>query len=64
MQEDEYLPADIILLKTSDAKGSCYVETKGLDGETNLKVKKVQKLIKEIKREISEEHRFYKAYCI
>lgn len=30
-------------MKTSDHKGSCYVETKGLDGETNLKIKKVEK---------------------
>jgi magnesium-transporting ATPase (P-type) len=37
----------MVLLKTSDHKGSCFVETKGLDGETNLKVKKVQKDINE-----------------
>ena len=37
----------LVLLQTSDAKGTCYVETKGLDGETNLKVKKVQKDINE-----------------
>ena len=27
------------VLASSDAKGACYVETKGLDGETNLKTK-------------------------
>jgi len=37
----EYIPADILLLKTSDPKNVCYVETKGLDGETNLKIKSV-----------------------
>jgi len=41
-------------LKTSDAKGTCYVETKGLDGETNLKVKKVQKDINE--KLVEEQH--------
>lgn len=34
---DEELPADIIILSTSDPDGGCYVETKNLDGETNLK---------------------------
>ncbi|KAI1760578.1 phospholipid-translocating P-type ATPase [Hypoxylon sp. FL1150] len=33
------LPADIIILATSDADGACYIETKNLDGETNLKVR-------------------------
>lgn len=36
---DEEIPADIIILSTSDADGACYVETKNLDGETNLKVR-------------------------
>ena len=36
---NDELPADIIVLSTSDADGACYVETKNLDGETNLKVR-------------------------
>ena len=28
-----------MLLNSSSAKGSCYIETKNLDGETNLKYK-------------------------
>ncbi|RAH66774.1 phospholipid-translocating P-type ATPase domain-containing protein [Aspergillus aculeatinus CBS 121060] len=35
----DQVPADIILLSTSDPDGACYVETKSLDGETNLKVR-------------------------
>lgn len=31
------IPADIVVLSTSDPDGGCYVETKNLDGETNLK---------------------------
>ncbi|KAL4912226.1 hypothetical protein BDW62DRAFT_195155 [Aspergillus aurantiobrunneus] len=33
------IPADIVVLSTSDPDGACYVETKSLDGETNLKVR-------------------------
>ena len=36
---DEPVPADMIILSTSDPDGACYVETKNLDGETNLKVR-------------------------
>jgi phospholipid-translocating ATPase len=36
---DDELPADVVILSTSDHDGACYVETKNLDGETNLKVR-------------------------
>ncbi|KAJ2986645.1 hypothetical protein NUW58_g4927 [Xylaria curta] len=39
LYNDDELPADIIVLATSDNDGACYVETKNLDGETNLKVR-------------------------
>ena len=39
IHKDEYFPADLVLLNSSGAKGICYIETKNLDGETNLKHK-------------------------
>ncbi|OJJ43140.1 hypothetical protein ASPZODRAFT_74987 [Penicilliopsis zonata CBS 506.65] len=35
----DQIPADIVIMSTSDPDGACYVETKNLDGETNLKVR-------------------------
>ncbi|KAJ5166120.1 Phospholipid-transporting ATPase DNF1 [Penicillium canariense] len=39
LYNEDPIPADIVILSTSDPDGACYVETKGLDGETNLKVR-------------------------
>lgn len=39
LYNEEPIPADIVIISTSDPDGACYVETKGLDGETNLKVR-------------------------
>jgi len=43
VNEGEMIPCDLITLQSSDPKGVLYVETKGLDGETNLKIKSVHK---------------------
>ena len=37
LRGDESVPADIIVCATSEEENVCYVETKNLDGETNLK---------------------------
>ena len=37
------IPADLVAVKSSNPKGQIYVETKSLDGETNLKLKSVPK---------------------
>jgi magnesium-transporting ATPase (P-type) len=33
----------MVLLVSSEPKGTLFIETKNLDGETNLKIKNVQK---------------------
>lgn len=45
IKENDQFPADLVLLKSSDKNGICYVETKNLDGETNLKLKKNHNVI-------------------
>ncbi|KAF5313608.1 hypothetical protein D9611_010219 [Ephemerocybe angulata] len=40
LRDNDQVPADIVVLSTSDADGMCYLETKNLDGETNLKPRK------------------------
>ncbi|KAG9414009.1 hypothetical protein AC1031_013215 [Aphanomyces cochlioides] len=37
LKDKDELPADILILATSEEEGRCFVETCNLDGETNLK---------------------------
>jgi phospholipid-translocating ATPase len=52
LRENEQVPADIVVLSSSDADGMCYLETKNLDGETNLKPRRSVKATSTI---VSEE---------
>jgi len=47
VSENEYFPADICLINTSEQNGVCYVETKNLDGEINLKFRQTNCLLAE-----------------
>ena len=39
MESDDFIPADVVLIASSEPEGLCYIETSNLDGETNLKIK-------------------------
>ncbi|KAF9584354.1 hypothetical protein BGW38_006772 [Lunasporangiospora selenospora] len=39
LKNNQAVPADAIILATSEPEGSCFIETKDLDGETNLKAR-------------------------
>ncbi|KAL1506324.1 hypothetical protein ABEB36_005712 [Hypothenemus hampei] len=41
LSNNEVVPADILLLRSSDSSGLCYIDTSHLDGETNLKQRQV-----------------------
>uniref|UniRef100_A0A8C2YER3 Phospholipid-transporting ATPase n=1 Tax=Coturnix japonica TaxID=93934 RepID=A0A8C2YER3_COTJA len=52
---NEIIPADMVLLYSSDLDGICYIETAGLDGETNLKQRQVVRGYSEQVSEIDPE---------
>ncbi|OCF37231.1 phospholipid-translocating ATPase [Kwoniella heveanensis BCC8398] len=56
LRDNEQVPADIIVLSTSNADNLCFVETKNLDGETNLKIRRGLKATASINSEEDLEH--------
>ena len=50
LRVDEKVPADLIVISTSNEDGLCYVETKNIDGETNLKIRTSCSKLLEISR--------------
>eukprot|EP01125_Pyxidicula_operculata_P011525 TRINITY_DN3773_c0_g2_i1.p1 TRINITY_DN3773_c0_g2~~TRINITY_DN3773_c0_g2_i1.p1 ORF type:complete len:1031 (+),score=208.03 TRINITY_DN3773_c0_g2_i1:106-3198(+) len=51
INENQEVPADLVLLNSSTDEGVCYVETSNLDGETNLKLFKAPKDTCKLKEE-------------
>ena len=56
LRDNDQVPADIIVLATSNPDALAFVETKNLDGETNLKVRKALKATSSIMSEEDLEH--------
>ena len=56
LRENDQVPADIVVLSTSDSDGVCYLETKNLDGETNLKPRRSLKATASLQSEEDIEH--------
>ncbi|KAH6588459.1 hypothetical protein BASA61_005914 [Batrachochytrium salamandrivorans] len=49
LRNNDNIPADVIIVSTSEPDSVCYVETKNLDGETNLKIKRGINVLKHIR---------------
>ncbi|XP_068799064.1 phospholipid-transporting ATPase VD isoform X2 [Struthio camelus] len=56
LSRNEIIPADMVLLYSTDLDGICYIETAGLDGETNLKQRQVVRGYSEQVSEIDPEN--------
>ncbi|XP_054845452.1 phospholipid-transporting ATPase VD [Eublepharis macularius] len=60
---NEEIPADMVLLYSTDADGICYMETSSLDGETNLKQRQVVKGFEDQESEVDPEEFLSKIEC-
>jgi len=51
----DMIPADLVILASSADNGNAYIETSSIDGETNLKLRSIPNLPKEVMEKISEQ---------
>uniref|UniRef100_A0A4W5PP78 Phospholipid-transporting ATPase n=1 Tax=Hucho hucho TaxID=62062 RepID=A0A4W5PP78_9TELE len=60
---NEIIPADMLLLYSSDPHGVCYIETANLDGETNLKQRQVVRDLPQQGSELTPENFHSRIEC-
>nr|KAF6430771.1 putative ATPase phospholipid transporting 10D (putative) [Rousettus aegyptiacus] len=60
---NEVIPADMVLLFSTDPDGICHIETSGLDGESNLKQRQVVRGYAEQDSEVDPEKFFSRIEC-
>lgn len=51
VKENEHIPCDIVVLKSSDEDGLLYIQTANLDGETNLKPRNAVSITQSLNRD-------------
>lgn len=51
VKKNQFFPADLLLMHSTGENGVCFVETKNLDGESNLKMKVATKELNRIYRD-------------
>ncbi|XP_004645731.1 probable phospholipid-transporting ATPase VD isoform X1 [Octodon degus] len=60
---NEIIPADMVLLFSTDPDGICHIETSGLDGESNLKQRQVVRGYAEQDSEVDPEKFYSRIEC-
>lgn len=51
LEKNQRVPADLVLLRTSDASGTCFIRTDQLDGETDWKLRVAVSECQQLKEE-------------
>lgn len=54
-RRNEEIPCDLVLLCSSDSNGHSYIQTSNIDGEANLKLRKVPEVLRESLQSDSQE---------
>ena len=50
---NEAIPADLVLLRSSDEQGVCHVDTSNMDGENNLKTRQI---VTDLHQQVGDSH--------
>ncbi|CAF2564090.1 unnamed protein product [Rotaria sp. Silwood2] len=59
INNNDFIPADMILISTSEPNGLCLIETSSLDGETNLKPREALEVTVDIQDDLEKLSKFH-----